>query len=243
MKSFINEAVETKILDIFQYILKVYKSKYCSIKGFKKYCLDKFRHSENLDSQELVKKLDCNFLSKNFSASNFKDLDIFWWFNIPITLVPSKVAKLSFQDKLGGLYYQNGILLVAENNFLEEVLIHELIHCFLDYLFSEEEDFNYFNSHPLIQIYLSLRHETITYSLANWWSIKSFNDEELFLYLTTYKKSEIDNLLSTQSKIFLTQYIKHFKKQILSNNSENRESLITNCLRSPDMCQWIEQET
>ncbi len=243
MKSFISKSLENQILKTFKYILKIYKPKVASVQGFKKYCLDKFRHSENLDSQELVKKLNRNFLSKNFSASNFKDLDIFWWFNIPITLVPSKVAKLSFQDKLGGLYYQNGILLVTGNKSLEEIMIHESIHCFLDYLFSEEEDFNYFDSHPLIQIYLSLRHETIAYSLANWWDIKSFNDEELFLYLTTYKKSEIDNLLSTQSKIFLTQYIEYLKKQILSNNFKNRKSLINNCLRSPDMCQWIEQET
>ena len=236
----ISEKNNQDILEIFEYILKTYRPKVATILGFKEFCLKKFRHCKQKSSKELISFIPHKFRSKVFSISEFSELKVYWHLNVPIILVPKQTSAKSFGKKLGGIYCSGGIFLAeSQETQLKQALTHEFIHCFLEYLFLTEEEYDEsINHHPLENLYTSIRHETIAYSLSNWSNLKTASLQELTYYLTGQNEAQIQICFATQTQMFIKRYLIYAKSQITSNLN-NRQNLITNCLRTPDLCQWL----
>ena len=233
----------SRVLAIFGYILQAYQPKTATIQGFLKFSLERFKHCRKKSPQQVVKSLPKEDRLETFSLNDFKDLNIFWYMNTPIILVPAQVMSTNLS--LFGYIGLNGIILTETNEKeLKSTLIYELIHSFLEYIFLVEENYETPPSPSSIvsveDLYYTIRHETIAYCLTYGGNAFYCDTHEELCYTLTHKTmKEIPNLFGTKISQQVRAYITRILPTITNYDFRDDRNLVKKCIKSRYMHQWM----
>ena len=229
-----------RVLGIFHYILESYGSKTATIERFKEFSLKKFQHCRKKSPQDVIKSLPKEDRLRTFSLNDFKGLNVVWYMNTPIITIPAQVMSKNLN--LFGYMGLDGIIL-TEGRDLKSTLIYELIHCFLEYLFLVEENYETPSSPSSIvslkDLYYTVRHKTIAYSLTYENPFHSYTFEELFYTLTHKTIEEITNLFGIKISEQVRAYIVRALPTITNYDFRDDRNLVKKCTRNRYMHQWM----
>lgn len=232
----------SRVLAIFGYILEACKPKTATMRGFLEFSLKRFQHCRKKSPQDVIKSLPKEDRLRTFSLNDFKDLNVVWYMNTPIILVPAQVMSTNLN--LFGYIGLDGIILTETNEKeLKCTLIYELIHSFLEYLFLVEENYetppNPSSIVSVEDLYYTIRHETIAYCLTYRDPFRSDSYEELCYTLTHKTIEEITNLFDTKISQQVRAYIVRTLPTVNNYHFDNDNHLVKKCIRGRYMHHWM----